>query len=252
LGIPAAAIDFKRVIAALNTNMNDRFSPGQHFAYLLPDQEVPYIALNIPVFEHAGINELEAERAIQNSIPAAMAALLPASVTGPDSAVKPSTTRVGPQPRVFRTFTRRQMASLEPGLPPTDFGRLIAHSYSPNGGWYVMLIPGDYEVPAPGLGATHFSPYSYDRHVPLAFVGSAFTPGTYRGRVEPVDLAATLAALLNVNQPSASVGHILSQAIHPEAATPAKRAATHRRKRTRSTAPKSKAATPGTSANPQP
>ncbi len=230
LGVPAATIDFKRVVAALNKNMNDRFSPGQQLAYLLPHQELPYIALNVPVFERAGINELEGERAIQNSIPAAMAALLPSSATGPDSAVKPSATRLVPEPRIFRTFTRLQMASMEPGLPPTAFGRLIAHSYSPNGGWYVMVVPDDYQVQAPGTGSTHFSVYSYDRHVPLAFAGSAFTPGTYRGRVEPVDLAATLAALLNVNQPSAGVGHILNQAIHPEVVTPVKRAGTRARK----------------------
>jgi hypothetical protein len=235
LGIPAATIDFKRVISALNKNMNERFSPGQKLAYLLPNQELPYIALNIPVFERAGINELEGERAIQDAISAAMNSLLPASATGPDSDVKASATRLAPEPRIFRTFTRLQMASLEPGLPQTAFGRLIAHSYSPNGGWYVMVVPDDYQVQAPGTGATHYSTYSYDRHVPLAFVGSVFTPGTYHGRVEPVDLATTLAALLNVNQPSSSVGHVLNQAIHPEASIQTKRAGTRTRNHARST-----------------
>lgn len=200
----------------MNKSMNDRFSPGQQLAYLLPHQELPYIALNVPIFERAGINEIEAERAIQDSIPAAMATLQPPSFTQPDSAIQRSAARLAPPPRVFRTYTRLQMASLQPGLPPTDFGRIIAHSYSPNGGWYVMLIPDAYQMQAFGSGTTHFSPYSYDRHVPLAFYGSVFTPGTYRGRVQPVDLAATLAALLNVNQPSASIGHVLTQAVHPD------------------------------------
>ena len=65
-------------------------------------------------------------------------------------------------------------------------------------------------------GTNHFTPYMYDRHVPLAFYGSAFVPGTYHGRVAPVDLAATFASLLKVNQPSASVGHVLTEAIRPE------------------------------------
>lgn len=216
LGVPAAAIKLEPLVGALNKSMNDRFSPGQQLAYLLPRQELPYIALNIPVFERAGINELEAERAIQNSIPAAMTTLQSADFTKLDSAIKPGTARLTPEPRVFRTYTRLQMASLQPGLPPTDFGRIIAHSYSPNGGWYVMLLPDAYQMQSYGAGTTHFSPYSYDRHVPLAFYGSVFTPGVFRGRVEPVDLAATLAALLNVNQPSASIGHVLSQAVHPE------------------------------------
>jgi len=216
LGVPAATLNLKALVAALNKSMNDRFSPGEQLAYLLPHQELPYIALNIPVFERAGINEIEAERAIQDSIPAAIKTLQPESSTQLDSAVHPSAVRLPPEPRIFRTYTRLQMASLQPGLPPTEFGRIIAHSYSPNGGWYVMVLPDAYQIQSSGSGTTHFSPYSYDRHVPLAFYGSVFTPGVFRGRVQPVDLAATLAALLNVNQPSASVGHVLTQAIHPE------------------------------------
>jgi len=79
-----------------------------------------------------------------------------------------------------------------------------------------MLIPDAYEMPGSGHGTTHFSPYSYDRHVPLGFYGSVFTAATFPGRVQPVDIAATLADLLGVNQPSASIGHILTKAIHPE------------------------------------
>lgn len=216
LGVPATNIHVRPLVASLNQTMNDRFSPGQQLAYLLPDQELPYIALNIPIFERAGINELEAERAIQDAIPNAMKALQSADFSKPDSEIKPSPARLKPEPRIFRTYTRLQMASIQPGLPPTDFGRIIAHSYSANGGWYVMLIPDAYQMQSFGTGTTHFSPYSYDRHVPLAFYGSVFTPGVFRGRVQPVDLAATLAAMLNINQPSASIGHVLSQAVHPE------------------------------------
>lgn len=221
LGMPAATIDVKALVAGLNRSMNDRFSPGQNLEYMLPKQHLPYIELNIPVFERAGINELEGERAIQDAMPAAMNALDPGA-SEPDSKVKPGTTRVAPKPGIFRTFTRLQMAAVQPGLPPTEFGKLIAHSYSPNGGWYVMLVPNAYQMQASDSGTTHFSPYSYDRHVPLAFYGSVFVPGTYRERVEPVDLAATLAALLNVNQPSASIGKVLTDAIRttPEKRTP--------------------------------
>jgi len=79
----------------------------------------------------------------------------------------------------------------------------------------VMISPGMYELTS-AKGTNHFSPYSYDRHVPLAFFGSPFVPGTYHDRVAPVDIAATFASLLRVNQPSACVGHVLTQAIKPE------------------------------------
>jgi hypothetical protein len=95
-------------------------------------------------------------------------------------------------------------------------GRELAHSYTYHGNWYVMLLLGQYEMAdLHSSGTTHFSPWSYDRHVPLAFYGSAFVPGTYRGRVEPVDMAATLASLLGTNQPSAAAGRVLTEAIKP-------------------------------------
>ena len=103
-------------------------------------------------------------------------------------------------------------------------GTLLAHSYAEHGNWYVMLLLGAYQMGgAPGWGGTtHFSPWSYDRHVPLAFYGAPFQPGEYHGRVAPVDLAATLASLAGVNQPSAAVGRVLNEALKPTHAEPEK------------------------------
>jgi arylsulfatase A-like enzyme len=134
----------------------------------------------------------------------------------------PPPVRLPVPPIVVHTYTREQLASGQ--LPPSEWGLLLAHSYSPNGGWYVMVIPAAYQMQMLSGGTTHFSPWSYDRHVPLAFYGAPFTPGIYRGRVQPVDLAATLASLLGVNQPSASVGNVLTQAIHTPTVLPSPRA----------------------------
>ena len=221
LGIPAASIQIQELTAALNAAMNQQFSPGQSLMYMLPEQHLPYLALNRPEYERAGLNEHEAERAVQHAIIPALASIRKqgdAANATPDSAVKPNDKRLPPEPEIFRTYTREQMASLEPGLPPTEFGTLIANSYSPNGGWYVMVVPEAYQIESHGHGTTHFSAYSYDRHVPLGFYGSAFVPGRYLDHAEPVDIAATLAALLGVNQPSASVGHVLTVALRPEPA----------------------------------
>jgi hypothetical protein len=126
----------------------------------------------------------------------------------------PPPARPAAAPQLFRTYSRIDLAT--GNVPPTEYGRLLAHSYSPNGGWYVAALPIAFQMEGYGNGGTtHFSAYSYDRHVPLGFYGAPFAPGTYRGRVEPVDLAATLAAVLNVNQPSASIGQILTQALKP-------------------------------------
>jgi hypothetical protein len=124
-----------------------------------------------------------------------------------------SQTRLPPRPIIRNSYTRVQMAASQ--LPATEEGKLILHSYSSNGGWFVMISPGMYELMS-AKGTNHFSPYSYDRHVPLAFYGSPFVAGTYHSRVAPVDIAATFASLLGVNQPSACVGHVLTEAIKPE------------------------------------
>jgi len=127
----------------------------------------------------------------------------------------PAQHRLPPSPQVVGVYSRLQLASGQ--LPPSDWGRLLAHSYADHGNWYVMLVLGAYQMEDlhGSIGTTHFSPWSYDRHVPLAFYGAPFIPGEYHGRVAPVDLAATLASLAGINQPSAAVGHVLTQAIKP-------------------------------------
>lgn len=214
LGLNATGINVHKLTDDLNYAMNMKFSPGEKNAYLLPDQSLPYIALNPPSFTRAGINEQEAEDAVQQALPAAFDDIAKPPQDGKPPTL-PAPAKLPPTPQLFRSFTRVQIAAGT--LPDDSFGQLIANSYTPNGGWYVMVIPDAFQMQGTGKsGTNHFTPYSYDRHVPLAFYGAPFEPGTYRGRVQPVDIAATFASLLGVNQPSASVGQILTQALKPD------------------------------------
>ena len=232
LGINAATINLKALLAHVNEAMNAKFSPGEKVNYLFDRQELPFLSLNQPNFERAGINEQEAEQAVLDALQPAVASLASAAegqaaagdgTSSGDGAAggkpkpgTPSQTRLPPTPVLVRSYTRQQLAS--GAYPPGEFGDLLAHSYSPNGGWYVMTIFSDYQMEASSSGGTtHFSPWSYDRHVPLGFFGAPFAPGIYHGRVGPVDLAATWAALLGINQPSAAEGRILTQALKPAA-----------------------------------
>lgn len=212
LGMNAAQIDTRKLISELNDAMNQKFSPGEKIVYILPDQELPYLSLNRPSFDRAGINEQEAETAVQDALEPSFQTL-----TKLGDVKLPAQAKLPPRPVLYRSFTRLQLAGGD--LPHTEFGDLLAHSYTTNGGWYVRVVPAAFQM---GLekanGTTHFTPYSYDRHVPLGFYGVPFATGIYHGRVEPVDIAATFASLLGVNQPSASVGHILTQALKPASA----------------------------------
>jgi len=210
-GMNSAAVDLKALTANVNAALSQRFVLAksrypEHALVnaLLPGADLPYLTLDRRVFEAAGIDEKTAEDALADVLPEAIAKLAPAAEKAP------ATHRLPPVPVFAAAYTRLQMEHGE--LPPTELGREIAHSYASHGNWYVMLLLGGYQMQdLHSTGTTHFSPWSYDRHVPLAFYGAPFQPGTYRGRVEPVDLAATFASLLSVNQPSASVGRVLTE-----------------------------------------
>src|SRR5208282_1965094 len=113
-------------------------------------------------------------------------------------------------------FTKSQLARGD--IPPTEIGRRYAHSYSPEGGFYVIGISRPFQVGV-ARGTDHATPFSYDTHVPLAFYGLAFQPGIYRTHAEPIDLAVTLASLLGINAPTAATGRVLVEALQPHHST---------------------------------
>jgi predicted AlkP superfamily pyrophosphatase or phosphodiesterase len=226
LGINAVAINMQKAFQSVNAKLNDRFSKGQKAGYLLPDPslpsaafDLPYIVLDKRAFERIGVDEKTAEDAVALYFREAIAEQnpnpLPEIHLNPPPVFHPSQQRLDPAPRVDYTFTRLQMESGQ--LPPSEMGRMIAHSFADHGNWFVFAILDAYQMQGSGqfAGTTHFSPWNYDRHVPLAFYGSPFKPGEYDEAVEPVDLAVTLASLAGVNRPSAAVGRVLSEALRP-------------------------------------
>ncbi|RYY95451.1 MAG: alkaline phosphatase family protein [Chitinophagaceae bacterium] len=55
-------------------------------------------------------------------------------------------------------------------------------------------------------GTTHGAPYPYDAHIPLVWFGWNMKPGRLVREVYMTDIAATLAALLRIQAPNASIG----------------------------------------------
>jgi arylsulfatase A-like enzyme len=210
LGIHAAAVNMQAVYDKLNGRLNARYSSAAKVDYLMPGPDLPYIVLNKRAFQAAGLNEDAAEDAVAAMLPEEVASLAPKP---PVDETEPFQHRQPPTPQVAGIYTRVALANGQ--LPPSEWGRLLAHSYSQHGNWYVMMILAPYQLEGTGpfAGTTHFSPWSYDRHVPLALYGAPFLPGEYHQRVAPVDLAVTFASLAGVNQPSAAVGRVLTEAI---------------------------------------
>ncbi len=62
-------------------------------------------------------------------------------------------------------------------------------------------------------GTGHGTPYEYDRHVPLVFMGPAIRAGAYAGATGPEDIAPTLALLLGLDYPLQDARRLLTEMI---------------------------------------
>ncbi|HXS11380.1 MAG TPA: alkaline phosphatase family protein [Acidobacteriaceae bacterium] len=207
-GMPAAVFPFAAMNAELNKELDAKLTAGKQTRFVLGG-ELPFLQIDSDSFAAAKMDERAAEEMVAGMIPGALEEAQKGQFATPDSrAMQPAMVR--------HVYTKLQIAAAD--LPNTEEGRLILHSYTTNGGWWVYVTPRMDNVPTGrgGMGTGHFSPYSYDRHVPLAFYGSPFVPGTYLEHAEPVDIAATFAALLGVNRPSACVGRAVTEAIRRE------------------------------------
>ena len=63
------------------------------------------------------------------------------------------------------------------------------------------------------VAAMHGSPWGYDTHVPIMFVGPGIKPMHVHRRVHPIDVAPTMSALLNMSPPAAAQGTILAEVV---------------------------------------
>jgi len=73
--------------------------------------------------------------------------------------------------------------------------------------WYIV------ETAETAWSATHGSPYAYDTRVPMVFAGPGIAAGWVSRPVSPLDIAATLAACLNITPPPACSGTPLPEIV---------------------------------------
>ena len=183
LRIPAANLDASKIEAQINNALTAKFSAGHPATYVKLDY--PLAWLDQDAFAAAHVKEQDAEAAVGEAMKHA---------------------------GIHDVYTKSQLAEGE--VPDTPLGHKYLNSYSPEGSWFVMGVPDIYTVGG-ATGTDHTSPFNYDTHVPLAFYGFPFQPGTYRTSVEPIDMAPTLASLLGINAPTHSVGRVLTEGLAP-------------------------------------
>lgn len=115
-------------------------------------------------------------------------------------------------PGINRYFTRTQL--LRRAISPEDvIARRVLHGFYPLRSGDVILVYDSFKYLDIPIPVTHGSPYSYDTHVPMIFLGSSFRAGQYMQPAMPSDIAPTLAAVLRIQAPSNSMGRVLTECI---------------------------------------
>ena len=179
-----------RLFAALD----DQVGPGRWVLALSADHGV----LEIP--EHLADTGVLAGR-LTRAERGELAARIDAGSAGGVWAIREA---VAELPFVAGAYT---FDEIERGPPADSFAVLYSHSHSrtrvtslaARSGVYVRYQPNFLQTNT--AATTHGSPYYYDRHVPLIFLGAGIRAGVSDERVATIDVAPTLAALAGVAAP---------------------------------------------------
>jgi predicted AlkP superfamily pyrophosphatase or phosphodiesterase len=177
--MPGARLSEFALNAAVTDALTKRFGPGK---WLLPGQP-SMIYLNLEL-----IAKLKADRAEVERVAADAART---------------------QPHIARAYTHHDLAA---GAVQQDaIGRAMTLGFYAPRSADLLIVQEPYALFESAPGSSHGTPYDYDTHVPLIFMGPQVTPGVYSGRVLVNDVAPTLAQILGVETPSGSVGRVLTE-----------------------------------------
>jgi hypothetical protein len=112
------------------------------------------------------------------------------------------------QQHIARVYTRAQLANGQVQQDSISRAFSLGFFGQRSGDLFVLQEP-YYLFDA--AGTSHGTPYDYDNHVPVIFLGPGIKRGKYSMRIAVNDIAPTLAEILNLEQPSGSIGRILSE-----------------------------------------
>jgi predicted AlkP superfamily pyrophosphatase or phosphodiesterase len=111
-------------------------------------------------------------------------------------------------PHVARVFTREQLTL---GQVPRDLlSERVLRSFNEERSGDLEILLDPYWIRG-ATGTTHGTPYGYDSHIPLIFMGPGVKAGKYVHPAALNDVAPTLATMLDIETPSGSVGRPLGE-----------------------------------------
>ena len=114
------------------------------------------------------------------------------------------------EPGIHLAVTRRRGLNM---LPNSKLLGQIRNNYHATraGDIYIVQDPYWFNFDKGPVAAMHGSPWNYDTHVPVIFAGSGIPSRVVYRRVQPADVAPTLATLLGMTPPASSQGTVLAE-----------------------------------------
>ena len=175
-GIPAGRFSAAELAKTIESALSEKYGPGK---WIVGNAELsPYLNHDLLREKHASIAEAEE--------------------TAADAVRK--------LPFIFRVYTADELEHHnQPGDP---IGLLMERGYYRGRAADLFIVQKPYWL-ASTQGTSHGTPFSYDTHVPMIFFGRGIRAGRHDENARTADIAPTLAALLGVNTPNGSVGHVL-------------------------------------------
>jgi len=179
----AQRIDGDKLMAALDKHLSEKFGGAK----LLSAWSLPNIHLDYAQIDKSGLKREEVETAAARYLLA--------------------------QNGIVETYTRTQLES--GAANTTRIATLMRRAWNREASGDLMVVTKPYWYFGTGTsGTSHGSPYAYDTNVPLMIMGKRWIkPGAYGQYAEVVDIAPTLAHLLQVRPPAGAEGRVLTETL---------------------------------------
>ena len=136
------------------------------------------------------------------------------------AAMKAVLDAISTMPGVAAVFRAEDLGNGTTPIAQTRKAAVLSYFAGRSGDLYVLqkpywLLDGSPEGNKRATGTGHGTPYNYDQHVPVFFMGFGIQPGEYFEPVTPADIAPTFAALTGVTLATRD-GRVLAEALKKE------------------------------------
>jgi len=177
--IPAGSLDGEGLYTMLNNSLKQKFGVDE----LVVEISNYQIYLNHKAIIASKLNEKDIRKMVVDS--------------------------VSQQPGIARVFELDALS--ETTLNATIKNKIANGYYPPRSGDIQLILQSQWIEDFKAGGTTHGAWNPYDAHIPLLWYGWNVKQGKSNKEVYMTDIAPTIAAMLHIQMPSGSVGHVIEE-----------------------------------------